>query len=57
MFGRMTPSSGDIRRDFPFRHGIEAVQTRGRGRAVGVRWNEEIADGREETDEPLQVPG
>ena len=53
----MTASSGDACRDFPLHHGIEAVQTRGRGRAVGVRWNEEIADGREDTDEPLQVPG
>jgi len=33
------------------------VQTRGRGRAAGAGWNEEIADGREDTDKPLQVPG
>jgi hypothetical protein len=41
----------------PFRHGAEAVQTRGRGRAARVGWNEEIPDGREDTDEPLPVPG
>jgi hypothetical protein len=29
----------------------------GRGGAAGARWNESIADGREDTDEPLQVPG
>jgi hypothetical protein len=29
----------------------------GRGGAVGARRNEKIADGREDTDEPLQVPG
>jgi hypothetical protein len=29
----------------------------GRGGAVRVGWNEKIADGREDTDEPLQVPG
>ena len=25
------------------------------GRAAGAGWNEKIADGREDTDEPLQV--
>jgi hypothetical protein len=29
----------------------------GRGGAVGAGWNEKIADGREDTDEPLQVSG
>jgi hypothetical protein len=29
----------------------------GSGRAAGAGWNEEIADGREHADEPLQVPG
>jgi hypothetical protein len=50
-------SSSDISRDFPFRHGVEAVQMGGRGGAAGARWNEKIADGREDTDEPLQVSG
>jgi hypothetical protein len=50
-------SSSDISRDFPFRHGAETVEMGGRGGAVRARWNEEIADGREDTDEPLQVPG
>ena len=53
----MAASSGDIRRGFPFRHGIEAVEMGGRGGAVGAGWNEEIADGREDIHEPLQVPG
>ena len=53
----MTASSGDIRRDFPFRHGVEAVKVGRTGGAVGAGWNEEITDGREDTDEPLQVPG
>src|SRR5919107_3157 len=53
----MTASSGDIRRDFPLRHCVEAVEMGGRGGAAGAGWNEEIADGREDTDEPLQVPG
>src|SRR6478735_6996031 len=53
----MAASSGDIRRGFPFRHGIEAVEMGGRGGAVGAGWNEKIADGREHADEPLQVPG
>ena len=50
-------SSSDISRDFPFRHGVEAVEMGGRGGAVGARWNEKIAGGREHADEPLQVPG
>jgi hypothetical protein len=29
----------------------------GRSGAAGAGWNEKIADGREDTDEPLQVPG
>ena len=53
----MTASSGDIRRDFPFRHGVEAVKVGRTGGAVRAGWNEEITDGREDTDEPLQVPG
>jgi hypothetical protein len=55
-FGRRTGSSSNVSHSSPFRHGIEAVQMRGRGGAAGARWNEEIADGREDTDEPLQVP-
>ena len=53
----MTASSGDIRRDFPFRRGVEAVKVGRTGGAAGAGWNEKIADGREDTDEPLQVPG
>jgi hypothetical protein len=55
-FGRRTGSSSNVSHSSPFRHGIDAVQMRGRGGAAGARWNEEIADGREDTDEPLQVP-
>ena len=29
----------------------------GRSGTAGAGWNEKIADGREYTDEPLQVPG
>ena len=53
----MPASSGDARRDFPLRHGIEAVKVGRTGRAVGAGWNEEIADGREHVDEPLQPSG
>src|SRR5215212_3302727 len=53
----MTASSGDAGRRLPFRHGVEAVEMGGRGGAVGAGWNEKIADGREDTDEPLQVFG
>jgi len=50
-------SSSDISRDFPFRHGVEAVKVGRTGGAVGAGCNEEIADGREDTDEPLQGRG
>ena len=53
----MTPSSGDIRRDFPLRHGVEAVKVGRTGRAAGAGWNEKVADGREHVDEPLQPSG
>jgi hypothetical protein len=53
----MTPSSGDIRRDFPLRHGVEAVKVGRAGRAARAGWNEKIADGREHADEPLQPSG
>src|SRR3954471_18574276 len=53
----MTASSGDGGRRLPFRHGVEAVEMGGSGGAVGAGWNEEIADGREDIHEPLQVPG
>jgi hypothetical protein len=53
----MTPSSGDIRRDFPLRHGVEAVKVGSAGRAAGAGWNEKVADGREHDDEPLQPSG
>ena len=56
-FGRRTGSSSNVGHSFPFRHGVEAVEMGGRGGAAGARWNEKIADGREDTDEPLQVPG
>ena len=52
MFGRMRASSGDIRRDFPLRHGIEAVKVGSTGRAAGAGWNKKVADGREHVDEP-----
>jgi hypothetical protein len=57
MFGRTTASSGDIRRDFPLRHGVEAVKVGSAGRAAGAGWNEKVADGREHDDEPLQPSG
>ena len=53
----MTASSGDIRRDFPLRHGIEAVKVGSTGRAAGAGWNKKVADGREHVDEPLQPSG
>src|SRR3954462_15445717 len=53
----MTASSGDIRRDFPRRHGVEAVKVGSAGRAAGAGWNEKVADGREHDDEPLQPSG
>src|SRR5215217_6137716 len=53
----MTASSGEAGHRLPFRHGVEAVEIGGRGGAVGAGWNEKIADGREHTDEPLQVSG
>ena len=53
----MAASRGDMRRGFPFRHGVEAVEMGGRGGAAGAGWNEKIADGREDIHEPLQVPG
>src|SRR4051794_41982963 len=53
----MTPSSGGIRRDFPLRHGIEAVKVGRTGRAAGAGWNEKVADSREHADEPLQPSG
>jgi hypothetical protein len=53
----MTPSSGGIRRDFPLRHGVEAVKVGSAGRAAGAGWNEKVADGREHDDEPLQPSG
>jgi hypothetical protein len=56
-FGRQTGSNSNVGHSFPFRHGVEAVEIGGRGRAAGARRNEKIADGREDTDEPLQVPG
>ena len=56
-FGHRTGSSSDVGRRLPFRHGSEAVQMGGRGEAVGVGWNEKIANSREHADEPLQVPG
>ena len=52
-----TASSSNAGRRLPFRHGVEAVEMGGRGGAAGAGWNEKIADGREDTDEPLQVPG
>jgi hypothetical protein len=53
----MTASSGDIRRDFPRRHGVEAMKVGRTGGAVGAGWNEKVADGREHVDEPLQPSG
>jgi hypothetical protein len=53
----MTASRGDIRRGFPFHHGIEAVKVGRTGRAAGAGWNEKVADGREHVDEPLQPSG
>src|SRR6478609_8020502 len=53
----MAASSDDAGRRLPFRHGVEPVEMGGRGGAVGTGWNEEIADGREDIHEALQVPG
>src|SRR5687768_8332979 len=53
----MTVSRGNIRRDVPLGHGIEAVKVGRTGRAAGAGWNEKVADGREHVDEPLQPSG
>jgi hypothetical protein len=53
----MTASSGDIRRDVPRRHGVEAVKVGRTGGVVGAGWNEKVADDREHVDEPLQPSG
>ena len=53
----MTVSSGDIRRDFPLCHGVEAVKLGRTGRAKGAGWNEKVAHSREHVDEPLQPSG
>src|SRR5919112_760502 len=53
----MTASNNDIRHDFPFHHGVEAVKVGSAGRAAGAGWNEKVADGREHVDEPLQPSG
>ena len=56
-FGRKTGSSSNVGHRLPFRHGFGAVEMGGGGGAAGARWNEKIADGREDIHEPLQVPG
>jgi hypothetical protein len=48
-------SSSDASRTFPFRHCVEAVKMGGKGAAAGTGWNEEIADSRKDTGEPLQA--
>src|SRR5215207_7636722 len=47
----------DAGRRLPFRHGVEAVKVGRTGGAVGARWNEKVADGREHVDEPLPPSG
>jgi MFS family permease len=56
-FSRMTVSSGDIRRDSPRCHGVDAVKVGSAGRAARAGWNEKVTDGREHVDEPLQTSG
>src|SRR5688572_17409438 len=53
----MTVSSGDIRRDFPRCHGVDAVKVGSAGRAARAGWNAKVADGREHVDGPLQLFG
>jgi hypothetical protein len=48
-------SSGDASRTFPFRRCVKAVNMGGRGVAAGTGWNEEVADSRKDTGEPLQA--
>ena len=38
-------------------YGVEAMHVGCKGRSVGPGWDEEIADGGEDSDEPLQAPG
>ncbi len=51
----LTGSGGDASRSFPLRHGVLSMEMGGRGGATGTRWNEVIADGGEDGDEPLQA--
>jgi hypothetical protein len=48
-------SSSNLGRDFPFRHGVEAVKMGGKSGAVGARWDEEVPDGGEHRGEPRQA--
>jgi hypothetical protein len=48
-------SSSNVGCAFPFRHGVEAVKMGGKSGAAGTGWNEEIADSRKDTGEPLQA--
>jgi hypothetical protein len=50
-------SSSNLGRDFPFRHGVEAVKMGGKSGAVGARWDEEVPDGGEHRGEPGLLHG
>src|SRR5580704_11398636 len=50
-----TYSGGDAGHGLPLRHGVEAMKMGGKGGATGTGRDEEIADGGEDSDEPLQA--
>ena len=50
-----TGSGGDAGHGLPLRHGVEAMKMGGQGGATGTGRDEEIADGGEDGDEPLQA--
>src|SRR5580704_3249084 len=50
-----TGSGGDAGHGLPLRHGVEAMKMGGKGGATGTGRDEEIADGGEDGDEPLQA--
>src|SRR4051794_34764513 len=53
--GPVTGSGGDACHGFPLRHGVQSMEMGGKGGAVGLGLDEEVADGGEDGDEPLQA--
>jgi hypothetical protein len=50
-----TDSGGDAGHGLPLRPGVEAMKMGGQGGATGTGRDEEIADGGEDSDRPLQA--